>query len=115
LIHGFVYLGLRNTCTTLLDEVRRAGELVRKYECYEFVDLIVLFVYHEHMTKSMLEEKIKTSPRVRAVIADVVREVLRDPDFGKELTPSMKRQLRAARKEKNLIPSKEVRRRLFRA
>lgn len=40
----------------------------------------------------------KINSRLRACIAESVREVLADPDFGLELTDEMKRQLRASRK-----------------
>lgn len=40
----------------------------------------------------------KIDSRLKAYIAESVREVLADPDFGLELTDEMKRRLRASQK-----------------
>ena len=46
----------------------------------------------------MTTKEAPITPTLRAAIAESVREVLSDPDFGMELTASAKKRLRAAMK-----------------
>jgi len=47
------------------------------------------------MTTKVLGER-KLEPRAKALVAEAVREVLEDPDFGFELTARAKRRLNEA-------------------
>jgi len=60
-----------------------------------------------------LREK-RVTPATRAFIAQTVRDVLEDPDFGRELTSGAKKRLKEALKDvKKRMPLSEIRRRHY--
>lgn len=64
-------------------------------------------------TKVLLKRSTRRpSFHEKVVIAEVVREILDDPDFGLELTDEAKRRLRRAMKDRRPgIPFEEIKRR----
>ncbi|MCR4328410.1 MAG: hypothetical protein NUV53_02720 [Patescibacteria group bacterium] len=63
------------------------------------------------MATNTATTKNKLSPALRAFALEVLQEVLRDPDFGREFTEVARRRLRAAPRAKKTVSFAEIKKR----